>query len=112
VKRVTRMNKHILEPAIYAKQCAELSSSTMEKKYYRLKGDKDDPFSKGYICPKATALQDLHEDSDRLRHPVERTANGWKEIGWAEALDKVAAGIQSVQKKHGQKRFRYLFRQS
>ena len=50
-------------------------------------------------------MQDLHEDSDRLRHPVERTANGWKEIGWPEALDKVAAGIQSVQKKHGQNAF-------
>ncbi|MDX1787341.1 MAG: molybdopterin oxidoreductase family protein [Psychrobacter sp.] len=70
-----------------------------------IKGDKNDPFSKGYICPKATALQDLHEDPDRLRHPVERTANGWKEISWPEALDKVAAGIQSVQKKHGQNAF-------
>ena len=74
-------------------------------KVLSIKGDKDDPFSKGYICPKATALQDLHEDSDRLRHPVERTANGWKEISWPEALDKVAAGIQSVQKKHGQNAF-------
>ena len=35
-----------------------------------IKGDKDDPFSKGYICPKATALQDLHEDPDRLRLPM------------------------------------------
>lgn len=74
-------------------------------KVLSIKGDKDDPFSKGYICPKATALQDLHEDPDRLRHPVERTANGWKEISWPEALDKVAAGIQSVQKKHGQNAF-------
>ena len=75
------------------------------EKVLSIKGDKNDPFSKGYICPKATALQDLHEDPDRLRHPVERTANGWKEISWPEALDKVAAGIQSVQKKHGQNAF-------
>ena len=75
------------------------------EKVLSIKGDKNDPFSKGYICPKATALQDLHEDPDRLRHPVERTANGWKEISWLEALDKVAAGIQSVQKKHGQNAF-------
>ncbi|MGM8899551.1 MULTISPECIES: molybdopterin oxidoreductase family protein [unclassified Psychrobacter] len=71
------------------------------EKVLSIKGDKDDPFSQGYICPKATALQDLHEDNDRLRQPVERTTHGWKEIGWSEALDKVAAGIQSVQKKHG-----------
>ncbi|MGP4950878.1 molybdopterin oxidoreductase family protein [Psychrobacter sp. T6-1] len=70
-------------------------------KVLSIKGDKDDPFSKGYICPKATALQDLHEDPDRLRHPVERTASGWKKISWPEALDKVAAGISDVQSKHG-----------
>ncbi len=72
------------------------------KKVLSIKGDKNDPFSQGYICPKATALQDLHEDPDRLRKPVERTADGWKELSWPEALDKVAAGIQTVQKRHGQ----------
>jgi anaerobic selenocysteine-containing dehydrogenase len=72
------------------------------EKILSIKGDKNDPFSQGYICPKATALQDLHEDPDRLRQPIERTADGWKEISWPEALDKVAAGIQSVQKQHGQ----------
>jgi anaerobic selenocysteine-containing dehydrogenase len=72
------------------------------EKVLSIKGDKNDPFSQGYICPKATALQDLHEDPDRLRQPIERIADGWKEISWPEALDKVAAGIQSVQKQHGQ----------
>ena len=72
------------------------------EKVISIKGDKNDPFSQGYICPKATALQDLHEDPDRLRQPIERTADGWKEISWPEALDKVAAGIQSVQKQYGQ----------
>ncbi|MES1965747.1 molybdopterin oxidoreductase family protein [Psychrobacter sp. AH5] len=72
------------------------------EKVLSIKGDKDDPFSQGYICPKATALQDLHEDPDRLRQPIERTRDGWRKISWSEALDKVAQGIQSIQKKHGQ----------
>ena len=76
-----------------------------DKKVLSIKGDKNDPFSKGYICPKATALQDLHEDPDRLRRPVERTANGWQEISWAEALDEVAAGIGEVQKQYGKNAF-------
>jgi anaerobic selenocysteine-containing dehydrogenase len=71
------------------------------EKVLSIKGDKNDPFSQGYICPKATALQDLHEDPDRLRQPIERTADGWKEISWPEALDKVAAGIQTIQKQYG-----------
>ena len=35
-----------------------------------IRGDKDDPLSRGHICPKAVALKDLHEDPDRLRGPV------------------------------------------
>ena len=71
------------------------------EKILSIKGDKQDPFSKGYICPKATALQDLYEDPDRLRAPMERTKDGWKELSWPEALDKAAEGISALQKKHG-----------
>jgi anaerobic selenocysteine-containing dehydrogenase len=42
-----------------------------------IRGDKDDPHSKGFLCPKARALSDLHDDPDRLRHPLVRTADGW-----------------------------------
>ena len=37
-----------------------------------IKGDKNDPLSRGHICPKAVALKDIHEDPDRLRAPVKR----------------------------------------
>jgi anaerobic selenocysteine-containing dehydrogenase len=35
-----------------------------------IRGDQNDPFSLGYVCPKATALADLHNDPDRLRAPI------------------------------------------
>ena len=41
-----------------------------------IRGDEDDPFSRGHICPKAVALKDVHEDPDRLRRPLRRTATG------------------------------------
>src|SRR6188474_1236703 len=66
-----------------------------------IRGDKDDPFSRGYICPKAVALQDIHSDKDRLKHPVRRTFNGWKRIGWDEAFAEVAQNLKDVHAKHG-----------
>ncbi len=67
-----------------------------------IKGDKEDPFSKGHICPKALALKDLYYDKDRLKTPLKRTATGWKEISWDDAFDEVVENLQKVQKKHGQ----------
>ena len=66
-----------------------------------IRGDKADPFSRGYICPKAAALADLHEDPDRLRYPVRRTATGFTRIGWDEAFDEVASRVRAVQAEHG-----------
>jgi len=66
-----------------------------------IRGDKDDPFSRGYICPKATALQDFHFDRDRLRHPVRRTSGGWQRIEWTEALDEVARNLKRISAQHG-----------
>src|SRR5688572_9105100 len=61
-----------------------------------IRGDKDDPFSRGYICPKAVALQDLHYDKDRLKYPVRRTLDGWQQLGWDEAFDEVAENLKRI----------------
>lgn len=66
-----------------------------------IRGDPDDPFSRGHLCPKAVALQDLHHDPDRLRTPVRREGARWIPIGWDEAFDAVARQLQSVQRAHG-----------
>lgn len=66
-----------------------------------IKGDEDDPFSKGHICPKATALQDIYEDPDRLKYPVRRTENGWEQISWDEAFDEVVENLTEIQAKYG-----------
>jgi anaerobic selenocysteine-containing dehydrogenase len=70
-------------------------------KILKIEGDKLDPFSRGHICPKAVALQDIYEDKNRLRKPVKKGANGWEEISWDEAFDTVADRILDVQNRFG-----------
>ncbi len=66
-----------------------------------VRGDEQDPFSRGHICPKGPAVVGLHEDPDRLRTPQRRTAWGWESIGWDEALDEAASRLHDVQREHG-----------
>lgn len=66
-----------------------------------IRPDKDDPFSRGHICPKATALQDIHEDPDRLKKPVKKTEKGWKQISWEEAFDEIGNNINRIRNQYG-----------
>ena len=66
-----------------------------------IKGDIDDPFSKGHICPKALALKDIQDDPDRLKQPLMKTPEGWKSISWNRAFDLVANKAKAIQKAFG-----------
>ena len=58
-----------------------------------VRGDKDDPFSRGFICPKAYGVKELYDDPDRLRQPVRRTAHGWEEIPWEDAYAEASSRL-------------------
>ena len=70
-------------------------------KVLSIAGDKNDPFSRGHICPKALALKDIYEDENRLKRPVKRIGDAWQEISWNEAFDEIAARIGEIQTKYG-----------
>ena len=97
----------MLENKIHYRTCnlceamCGLKITYKEKKVISIVGDKKDPLSKGYICPKSQALKDLYEDSDRLKTPIKRTENGWKNISWTEAFDEVENQIKKIQEEYG-----------
>jgi anaerobic selenocysteine-containing dehydrogenase len=66
-----------------------------------IRGDQDDVFSRGHICPKAVALQDLHDDPDRLRRPMRRRGTSWQEVGWDAALDEATTRLADIQERRG-----------
>ena len=83
-----------------------LELTVREGTVQRVRGDRDNSFSKGFICPKGSVLHKLHADPDRLRAPVIREGDDpatatWREVSWDEAFEAVAAGIGGVIDRHG-----------
>ncbi len=66
-----------------------------------IRGDKEDAFSRGHICPKAVALKDIHEDPDRLKHPIEKINGEWRRISWDDAITKTAKRLYEIQEANG-----------
>ena len=78
-----------------------LEIKTQGEQVLSIKGDKNDPLSRGHICAKAAALQDFHFDPDRLKHPMKRVGDQWERISWDEAYKTVAENLVAVQDKNG-----------
>src|ERR671918_347149 len=66
-----------------------------------VRGDTEDVFSGGFLCPKAHGLKALHEDPDRLRRPLVRRDGELREASWAEAWQAVQDGLAPLLERHG-----------
>jgi len=78
-----------------------LAIETRDGAIVSIKGDAQDPFSRGHVCPKAVALQDIQNDPDRLRQPVMRVENQWVPLEWDEAFALVAERLAGIRERHG-----------
>lgn len=66
-----------------------------------VRGDARDPFSRGYVCPKAVALPELLADPDRVRTPRIRRGETWSEVSWEEAFAEVEERLAPILERHG-----------
>lgn len=84
--------------------CEAICGLTIEHDHQHvlsIKGDREDPLSRGHLCPKALALQDIYTDPDRLRRPMRRTSSGFKPISWGDAFAIVGEKITAIRKEYG-----------
>ena len=62
---------------------------------------KDHPASEGALCPKGNAVLEFLNHDERLRHPLKRVGDEWRQISWDEALDLVAQGLMRSVEGYG-----------
>src|SRR5438270_5823393 len=66
-----------------------------------IRGDRQDVFSHGFLCPKAFALKELHSDPDRVRTPLIRQADGtFRPASWDEAFSLINDRLAPLLAEH------------
>ena len=91
---------HISQCTLCEAHCG-IHVTVTDGKVSRIEGNPDDVFSKGYICPKATAMGGLHHDPDRLRTPLRRVGDRFEPVSWEAAFAEIGARLRRVRKEHG-----------
>lgn len=66
-----------------------------------IRGDRDNPFSQGFICPKGSTLGRLHDDPDRIRAPLVKRDGRFVEVSWEEALAEIDRRLTPLFAEHG-----------
>lgn len=75
----------------------------------KIKGDRDNPSSEGYLCNKASRLNHYQMGADRIDSPLRRKADGsYEKVDWDTAIREVAAGLKAVKDQHGGEKILYL----
>jgi anaerobic selenocysteine-containing dehydrogenase len=78
-----------------------LEIQTVGDRVTAVRPDQDDAWSKGHICPKGISLGHLHHDPDRIRVPMVRDGDEWREVSWDDAFRRCAELLQPVVAEHG-----------
>src|SRR5215217_6185264 len=78
-----------------------LEIETEGREVVSVRGDAEDVFSRGFICPKAYGIKQLHEDPDRLTTPLVRRDGELVEASWDEAFEEIDRRLSPLLSEHG-----------
>ncbi len=66
-----------------------------------IRGNRDDVWSRGHLCPKGVSLGALHHDPDRIRSPLIKVDGHWQEVSWDAAFRRCTELVAPVIRKYG-----------
>ena len=66
-----------------------------------IRGNPDDVWSRGHLCPKGVSLGEIHADPDRIRAPMIKVDGQWREVDWDTAFRRCTELLAPVIAEHG-----------
>jgi len=74
----------------------------------KVRGDRDNPRSKGYVCRKGLNIAFHQHHDQRLQVPLKRKGNDFEEISWDQAANEIAEKLNAIVKQYGPRSLAYM----
>ena len=74
----------------------------------KVRGDKSNVRSEGYVCRKGMNIANHQHNADRLKYPLKRVGKSFERISWDQAIEEIATKLKSIVSQHGPRSFAYM----
>lgn len=93
---------------VLCSQNCGLEVKIQDNRIVQVKGDKDNPRSRGYVCVKGINIAYHQDHEGRLLYPLKKSSDGFVRISWKTALAEISSKLKSVLSEHGPESFVYM----
>ncbi len=81
---------------------------TEGSKILKVRSDRNNPRSQGYICRKGANVAYFQNNPERLKYPLKRVGGSFERVSWEQALDEIAYKIKATVEDHGPRSVAYM----
>ncbi|MBM4331650.1 MAG: molybdopterin dinucleotide-binding protein [Deltaproteobacteria bacterium] len=81
---------------------------TKGSRIVKVRGDRDNPRSQGYLCRKGANIAYFQNNPERLKFPLKRAGDRFEGVSWDSALNEIAGRLKEIVKTHGPKSVAYM----
>ncbi len=74
----------------------------------KVRGDKESPRSRGYVCRKGMNVMHHQHHDQRLKYPLKKVGDSFVRISWDEAVGEIGDRLKSITGEHGPRSLAYM----
>ncbi|MGC8810752.1 MAG: molybdopterin-containing oxidoreductase family protein [bacterium] len=98
---------HKTSCVLCAQNCG-LEVEVENNRIIKVRGDKANPRSEGYVCRKGLNIPYHQQHADRLLYPLKREGDKFVRITWDQAIKEIAAKLEKIINQYGPRSFAYM----
>ncbi|HPY07492.1 MAG: molybdopterin-dependent oxidoreductase [Smithella sp.] len=102
------MGKIFKTGCVLCAQNCGLEIEVENNRIVKVRGDKSNAKSEGYICRKGLNVAYHQHNADRLKYPLKKVRDKFERISWDQAIDEIATKLKGIIDEYGPRSFAYM----